>query len=78
MSSEISARERRVAEWWFQDTLGYKGPLPSGNSELIYMKILMNLAAADGVFHEEERKWVLGFASNCGKSILSVVIRNER
>lgn len=67
MSDNISLRERRVAEWWFQDTLAHKGRLPSGKSALIYMKILMDLSAADGVYHDEERKWVLGFASTCGK-----------
>ena len=65
----MTTRDKRVGEWFFRDTLGHKGLLPTRNSALIYMKALLNLAAADGILHEDERKWVLGFASTVGKSI---------
>jgi hypothetical protein len=45
MSADASARIKRVAEWRFQDTLGYSGMLPNGNYALVYIQTIMDVAA---------------------------------
>jgi uncharacterized membrane protein YebE (DUF533 family) len=56
MSADQSERERTVAEWFFQGELGHKGQRPKPEVALIYMKTLIDVAAADGTLNEEERK----------------------
>lgn len=74
MSSSLTARDKRVAEWWWQDLVGYSGQRPDHKSSQVYMKTLMDIAAADGVLHEKELKYVLGMASVGGK-FLGIVLQ---
>lgn len=67
MSSDLSGRGLRIAQWWFQETLSHMGELPQGKSAVIHMKILMDMASADGVFAPAEREWILGFSATVGK-----------
>lgn len=72
MDAELSVRDKRITEWWFQETLGHSGQLPKGNFMLVYMKTLIDVTAADGVLTKSERDWILGFASTSGK-ILQII-----
>jgi hypothetical protein len=33
------------------------------------MKNLMNIAGADGTISDKERRWIIGYATACGKRI---------
>ncbi|CAF1380911.1 unnamed protein product [Rotaria sordida] len=67
MSSSLTARDKRIAEWWWQDLVGFSGQRPNHKCSHVYMKTLIDIAAADGVLHEKELKYVLGMASVGGQ-----------
>ena len=67
MSSELSPRDLIIVNWYLDDALGHKGQTPSPEAAFIYAKALVEVASADGVFSEAERKWIIGFAVSIGK-----------
>lgn len=75
MSSDLSGRSLRVAQWWFQETLNHMGELPQGKSAVIHMEILMDMASADGVFAPAEREWVIRFSATIGKYFGSLLLK---
>jgi hypothetical protein len=65
--------EQLITQWIYNDYYQYKDkPLP-GNVTNKYMKALLDVAGADGVLTDAERKWVVGFAATRGKSSFSCV-----
>lgn len=56
--ADVNMREV-IAEWIFQE-FWRSETLPSDTLHMEYTKILMNVAAADGVLADAERKWILG------------------
>ncbi|CAF3594986.1 unnamed protein product [Rotaria socialis] len=48
-----------IGEWFFQEYWHSKR-LPNDDISFEYVRALMNLAGADGVLADEERKWILG------------------
>ena len=65
-SVEVCPRDILNSEWFYNDFVGYYGGQFPDNAVYAFAKILMEVASADGVLHEQERRWILGFASLCG------------
>ena len=67
MSTDPTPLNLLIGEWFFRDIVDHKGKIPAPEAGCVYMKILMDVAAGDGVLSDEERQWVVGFAAVCGK-----------
>ncbi|CAF0978022.1 unnamed protein product [Rotaria sordida] len=58
--------DQLITQWIYQDYFQYKDRPPKGNITGIYAKALLDVAGADGVLTDAERKWVLGYAATRG------------
>ena len=59
--------DQLITQWIYNDNYKYKDRLLKGNINKQYAKALLDVAGADGVLTDAERKWVLGFAATRGK-----------
>jgi hypothetical protein len=56
-----------ITQWVYNDYYKYKERLLKGNINKQYAKALLDVAGADGVLTDAERKWVLGYAATRGR-----------
>ncbi|CAF3152014.1 unnamed protein product [Rotaria sp. Silwood2] len=68
MSTELSARDKMVTQWFFRDQVCHDGQIATPEAVLFYMRTLMDVASADGILTQKEREWIMGFAIQCGAS----------
>jgi hypothetical protein len=66
-AKDMSNRNEITGQWYFNQLLGHRGPIPNQNAARFFMKNLLNIAAADGKLADKERNWVIGYATACGK-----------
>ncbi|CAF1349414.1 unnamed protein product [Rotaria sp. Silwood1] len=66
MSDEQNSRDKIIYEWFMKETHGKSYPPVKPAMREVILEVLGEVAAADGIFSEEERKWIIGFASTCG------------
>ncbi|CAF2853584.1 unnamed protein product [Rotaria sp. Silwood2] len=66
MSGKQKSRDKIVFDWFMKDLLGYSGPTIKPTAQQVFMKSLVDVAAADGTFSEQEREWIVGFATISG------------
>ena len=59
--------DQLTTQWVFQDSYDYKEKILPSTVMSKYAKALLDVAGADGVITDGERKWVLGFAAAHGQ-----------
>ncbi|CAF1304948.1 unnamed protein product [Rotaria sp. Silwood1] len=57
------AVDQLITQWIYYDYFQYKNRPPKGNINAKYAKALLDVAGADGILTEAERKWILGYAA---------------
>ncbi|CAF2078258.1 unnamed protein product [Rotaria magnacalcarata] len=60
--------DQLVTQWIYQDYFQYKDRSPKASVTSKYAKALLDVAGADGVVTDAERKWVVGYAAIRGVS----------
>jgi len=55
-----------TTQWVYNDSYHYKDKPLSTKILYKYIKALLDVAGADGVLTEAEKKWVLGYAASRG------------
>ncbi len=63
-------------QWVYQEYYQYKNKPLSASVSIKYMKALLDVAGADGVLTDAEKKWVLGYAATRGM-LFFITRKNE-
>lgn len=59
--------DQLTTQWVFQDSYDYKEKILPSSVVSKYAKALVDVAGADGLITDVERKWILGFAAAHGE-----------
>lgn len=65
MSGDSAVRDI-ISNWYLKRSGNVNVQKPKPEILLKYFKALMSFAAADGVLHDDERRWVIGKAAVVG------------
>jgi len=71
MNGDHFARDRIIAEWYFQDWIGDKSHLLESEDVFNFMKIVIDVVLVYRELSEEERKYIVGRAAVLGTDFVS-------
>ena len=71
MCANSTDRAVITAHWVFKENYDLDNIITKSNVLLNYIKALIEVAGADGVLTESERRWIIGYAYAAGKFLLS-------
>jgi hypothetical protein len=58
--------EELTTKWVYEETYQYKDKPLSSKVNYSYIKALLDIAGADGILTDAEKRWVLGYAAARG------------
>ena len=64
--SDEQSRDKIIYEWYMKESTSKSYPPVKPEIREVILKVLGEVAAADGTFSEAEREWIIGFAATCG------------